>query len=380
MSMPSTVKVTRARLLLRDRILILGVGTDARSLADDVDPLLGGVVVSGAQARTTVHTLRNAYPDMVLLEQPDVHEHRAASPHAPFPFAEELDPDVLTLFDLEQTLEDYLDAQVRNGASLAILPTGFIPAEEFSTLTAVVEGANALHRDDVVLHLPVSYKWLSGAAGRAKLTQAVQRSRHPVALSMAHKSDPASQPGVAEGIHAILAAAADNLLLWHADLGALDALANGALGGAVGVSASKRHITEPGEQGFSPSGGRDKSPNVLLQLHKRYGKSNHLATQIFANGGEPTCALPVCGGRSLIRFTAATESVLEAHRHNLEALMALLRRILAATDRQVCWADMLAETVAAYEATRLETQVMTFKPEGGLKKWIELNPAPGLSV
>lgn len=379
MSTTTTVNVTRARLLLRDRLLLLGVGSDARVLAGDVDQAVGGVVVAGADAHKAVRALRQVYEDMVLLEQPNAHELREATPQVPFPFEDEPDPDVPALFDMRRTLQEYLDEQLRNGASLAILPTGSIAAEGFSTLTAVVKAANAIERDDVILHLPISYKWLSDPAARAKLTMAIQRSRHPVAISMAYKGDPASQSGVAEGLHAVLAVAGGNVLLWHADLGALDALANGALGGAVGVTASKRHITAPGETAYSPSM-HDRSPNVLLPKHLRFGKSQDMSIKWFANGGEPTCDCGICDGRGLTRFTASGRSVLEAHRHNLTVLTALHQRILASGDRQACWADMLAEAEAAHTATALETQVMTFKPAGALKRWIELNPAPGTAA
>lgn len=379
MSTPVAVKATRARLLLRDRILLLGVGADARALAAGVDRTTGGIVVVGADARKAVRSLSQMFPDLLLIEQAGAHEVRTATPGQPFPFEDEPDPDVPRLFEVEQTLEGYLDAQVRNGATLAMLPTGFIAAEDFSTLTAVVKAANAIDREDVILHLPLSYKWLSAPAARTKLTMAIQRSKHPVALSMAYKGDPASQPGVAEGIHVVLAGAADNLLLWHADLGALDALANGALGGAVGVTASKRHITEPGETAFSPSV-HDRSPNVLLPRHLRFGKSQDMSIKWFANGGEPTCPCGTCNGRGLTRFTSSGESVHEAHQHNLAVMTALCRRILTSGDRRACWADLLADADAAHAATAIEIQVMAFKPTGALKRWMELNPVPGAAA
>lgn len=379
MSTPVAVKATRARLLLRDRILLLGVGADARALAAGVDQTTGGIVVVGADARKTVRSLRQVYPNMLLIEQPGVHESRIATPGQPFPFEDEPDPDNPTLFEVKQTLEGYLDAQIRNGATVAMLPAGFVAAEDPTTLTAVVKAANAIDREDVILHLPLSYKWFSGPAGRAKLTMAIQRSKHPVAISMAYKGDPASQPGVPEAIHAVLAGAASNLLLWHSDLGALDALANGALGGAVGVTSSKRHITEPDETAFSPSV-HDRSPNVLLPRHLRFGKSQDMSIRLFANGGEPTCDCGTCDGRGLTRFTSSGESVHEAHQHNLAVLTALCRRILTSGDRKACWADLLAEADAAHTATAIETQVMAFKPAGALERWIELNPVPGAAA
>lgn len=243
-------------------------------------------------------------------------------------------------------------------------------------MTAVIKAANRLDRDDLILHLPVGHRWLSAAGDRTKLITAVSRSKHPVALSMAHKADPASQAGVVEGIHALLAASGGNVCLWHADLGALDALANGALGGAVGVTASKRHTVVPGEVAFSPSKGVDRSPNVLLTRLLRFKKSWQMTRDWFANGGEPSCACPVCAGRVLNRFDSSASAKLEAHRHNLQIITRLHHELLAAPYRHLRWADMLNDAEMAHQSTAAETGVMTIKPDGALKHWIRLNPPP----
>lgn len=367
------LRPARARLLLKDRILMLGVASDIRALAVDIDRSIGGVVVVGAEARDTVRHLHAVYPDLVVLQQPTAHE-RAATAAAPFPFGEEGQQDML--FVVEQSLDDYLDAQLDNGASAAILPTGFISAGDHETMTSVIETANRLDRDDVILHLPVSHKWLSTASDVTKLTAAVRRSKHPVALSMAHKADPASQRGVVEGIHAVLAAAAANIALWHADLGALDALANGALGGAVGITAAKRHILAPDDVAHSPSKGADRTPNVLLPDHLRFKKSQAMTRDWFANGGEPLCHCTVCHGRAINRFSSSTADNLEAHRHNMHNLIRLQRSLLAAPHRDLHWADLLAEAEVAHQRTATATGVITIKPDGALKQWIKLHPQP----
>ena len=368
------LRPARARLLLKDRILMLGVASDVRALAVDIDRSIGGVVVVGAEARDTVRHLRAAYPDLVVLQQPTVHEQRSATTAAPFPFRDEGQQD--TLFIVEQSLDDYLDVQLDNGASAAILPTGFIVAGDHQTMTTVIETANRLDRDDVIVHLPVSHKWLSTASDVAKLTAAVRRSKHPVALSMAHKADPASQSGVVEGIHALLSAAAANIALWHADLGALDALANGALGGAVGIRAAKRHILAPDDVAHSPSKGADRTPNVLLPDHLRFKKSQAMTRDWFANGGEPLCHCAVCHGRPINRFDSSVANNLEAHRHNMHNLIHLQRSLLAAPHRDLRWADLLAEAEIAHQRTATATGIMTIKPDGALKQWIKLNPPP----
>lgn len=366
-----------ARVLLKDRVLVLGAAPDVRDLASGIDHSIGGAVAVGGDARDTVRALHLAYPEMVVLQQPAEHERRVATPAAPFPFLDDHEDTAQEpLFPIEQTLNEYLDAQLDNGANAAILPTGHIPASDHQTMTAVVRAANQLDRDDLVLHLPVGHRWLSAAGDRTKLIAAVARSKHPVALSMAHKSDPASQAGVVDGIHALLAATGANVCLWHTDLSALDALANGALGGAVGVTSSKRHIVAPGEVAYSPSKGVDRSPNVLLTRLLRFKKSWQMTRDWFANGGEPSCACLVCAGRLLNRFDSSTPARLEAHRHNLQIITRLHRDLLAAPYRNLRWADMLADAEMAHQSTAVETGVMTIKPEGALKHWIRLNPPP----
>src|SRR5207247_661837 len=81
-----------------------------------------------------------------------------------------------------------------------------------------------------------------------------------------------------------LVEAAENVALWHADLGALDAIVHGALGGAVGVTSTHRHIVAPEDVAHSPSKGSDRTPNVLLPEHLRYKKSQAMTRDWFANG------------------------------------------------------------------------------------------------
>ena len=360
--------------VLTNRLLHLGVGDDVRRLAGDIDPALSGVVVVGEHSGDAARNLRAGYPDLVVIQQPAVFKSRIASAESPFPFAADPGYDQ-ALFAFEQTLDDYLDAQLSNGASAAVLPTGFMPPGAHRALSAAVKTANALDRDDVVLHLPLSYKWLAAAADRTKLINAVCRSRHPVAISLAHKSDPASQAGVVAGIHELIGAAGNRVSLWHCDLGVLDALAQGALGGAVGVTSTNRHIVDPGETAHSPLV-HDRTPNVLIPAHQRYGKAEHMARNWYANGGDPTCGCRTCHGRAITRFAATDADKLEAHRHNLALITATQRRLLNASNRRLAWAEILADAVAAHQATASATGVLSIRPEGALKQWIALNPMP----
>lgn len=360
--------------VLTNRVLHLGVGDDVRRLAGDIDPAISGVVIVGEHAADAARNLRAGYPDLVVIQQPAIFKSRTATAQSPFPFAADPAGEQM-LFALEQSLDSYLDAQRSNGASVAVLPTGFLPPGAHRALSAAVKTANALDRDDVVLHLPLSYKWFAAAADRTKLINSVRRSRHPVAISLAHRSDPASQTGVVVGIHELLDATGAKVSLWHCDLGVLDALAHGALGGAVGVTSTNRHIVDPGETAHSPLV-HDRTPNVLIPAHQRYSKSEHMARNWYGNGGDPTCRCPTCHGRSITRFTATDADKLDAHRHNLALITATQRRLLESSNRRLAWAEILADAVAAHQGTASATGVLSIRPEGALKQWIALNPVP----
>jgi hypothetical protein len=371
-SQPIVRPVVDARIILKDRLLTLGT-EDLRLLADDIDPDAGGIVAVGPKARTTIRRLRQAFPAMILVEQPMAHT-RAATVDQPFQHvAEEIDGQP-SLFADERTVHDVLDAQLSNGASVGIVPVGFLAAGEHAAMTAVIRAANELRRSDVILHLPLSYKWLSAPADLQKLIAAVIRSRHPVAVSLAHVSDPASQSGVVAGSHTLLAATTD-VAFWHTDVGSLDSLCHGAFAAAVGITSSYRHIVEPDGRAWSPRPS-DRTPNVLLPELLRYKRALTMTQDWFASSPAPSCLYHCCSGQAIDRFTASAEDTTAAHRHNLHHLARLHRQLLTTRHRQPWWAHLLANAVVAHEQLAIDTGVMTIKPAGALKEWIALNPVP----
>jgi len=363
--------VVDAAALLKGRLLSLGAD-DTVALAADIDTEHGGIVVTGAKARATVRQLRPVYPNLVLIEQPTVHEDRYATAEQPFPVEREQDGQPSLFENDPVTVESVIEAQIANGADVGVIPTGFLRAGDHAAMTAVSNGANAIKRTDVILHLPLALTWVTVEADRAKLIAAIRRSKHPVVISLAHKSDPASQTGVVDGLLALFEAV-KNVGVWHSDLGTLEVLAYGGLCGAFGIRASHRHIVEPETRAFSPSKGHDKSPNVLMGALQRFKKSQAMTIDWFANGGEPSCPCPVCGNRPLNRFTASASDVLEAHRHNLHLVTDLHRGLLASPNRRAWWAELLAAAELAHMELSSATNVK-IEPDPALRKRIALNP------
>lgn len=362
---------TLARSVLAGRLLLLGNAEDALDTHLHVDASRGGLVVVGAAARGAVRWLRQAQPNLVLLEQPSAHTAGVASVREPFILAADDAKDgQQVLFSPEQSVETDLDAQRRNGASLAILPTGYVQGGDRAALTAVLQAANLIDRDDVILHLPLHYTW-AREPDVGKVIAAVNRSRHPVAVSLGHRGDPGSQKGVVEGLRRLVREA-PAVSLWFTDLAGMDALAHGATACALGLSASHRHIVGPDQTGFSPNPA-DRSPNVLFPELLRYVKSGHMTERWFASRPAPECAKSCCGGQPIDRFDESRAHRRAAHRHNSLHLVDMHGAMMEAPSREAWWVDRLREAELAHTRLSLYTGVAGLTPQGALKEWIRMN-------
>jgi hypothetical protein len=368
--------VGSARLALANRLLFIG-SQDVVDVLPYVDSAHGGLVVVGAHARATVRRLHLERSDLFLLEQPTAHTQAFASAGSPFVLQSDADDPVQpSLFATSRTVDEVLGAQLRNGASLAVLPTGFVQAGDFETVTAVVAAANAVDRSDTILHLPLDYTWARKPAVE-KIIGAAKRSRHPVAVSLGHTGDPGAQVGVADGLRRLVDEAPD-VSLWFTDLCAIDGLARGALAAAIGVVASNRHIVGPGRSGYSPNPA-DRSPNVLLPQHLRYAKAANMTAQWFASSPPLSCSCPNCDGKPLDRFDGSRSDARAAHRHNAYHLAAMHGAMLEAPSRAVWWTDRLNDAALAHTRLSLATNVKV-SPQGALKRWIECDGPSGAGV
>ena len=339
---------TTARDLLRGRVLLQVGQKDAVSGVVRRLPwtaALSGIVLTGKPNLGVVAALRAQDPDLVIALEPDVdREH----------FATALEPFVLPppdLFDTA-TLNRVLDDQIEAGASFALTPTGHIRAGDPDAAKAVIDIANALDRADVVVRLPVAATWLR--TNVEQLAAIAGRSRHPVALSLAHEQDPMQGRGVA-GAMRELTMSVVGLALWRTDLAALAHVADGGWCGAVGFVPSMRHGLSPGESGKAINW-RDHTPHVLLADHLRYMRGSHLQN-IFASTEPPHCDCTACHGGPLDRFTGSDPDRLVAHEHNAAVLLSMVGEMqrVTAPERPVWWQERLRRAVAAHDQTTRQT-------------------------
>ncbi|WP_405954853.1 hypothetical protein [Streptomyces phaeochromogenes] len=320
-------------------------------LAIDVLPYIsvrtGGLVLTGAAAPSRCREVRNALPETVVVMDHGSYTQQVATTDAPFGVKTSYSWHELDLAGLNEVL----DGQRDNKASYAVTPTYFIPADQAgdtSVLKAVVRQANLLHRQDTVVLLPCSWRWLRRSS-LPHLIEQIRACRHPVALIMQADGDPLERAEAPEGLRQ-LCRSCPRLVLWRTDLAGFDAMAHGAAGAAVGASAVLRHGVAPrpdnGGGGFKPF------PVVLVRRLLRYHRVATLEDW-FAHIDPWTCDCTVCKGAALTRFTDREADVVAALQHTvceLYGLHAELDATLPGDERIGWWRQQLAD---AWEYHRL---------------------------
>ncbi|MFJ8541936.1 hypothetical protein ACIRFH_07950 [Streptomyces sp. NPDC093586] len=333
--------------LLQDRLMIMVNDRSVNQVLPYIPTSTGGLVVTGADAPVRCRAIRNAFPETVVVMDHESHTRRAATADAPFGLKtahgwRDLDP---------TELDEVLNGQRDNKASYAVTPTCFIPAEEAGgapALGAVISQANHLRREDTVVLLPCNWRWLRRSSLPLMVEQ-IRACRHPVALILQAVGDPLACDQAAEGLRR-LCRSCPRLVLWRTDLAAFDAMAHGALGAAVGVSAVLRHGVAPRPD----NGGGDHKPYPVV-LVRRLLRYHRVATlqDWFAHVDPWTCDCVVCKGEALTRFTDRGADVEAALQHSVCELYELheeLDATLAGHERTGWWRLQLAD---AWEHHRL---------------------------
>jgi hypothetical protein len=333
--------------ILRDRLLIMVNDQSAIDVLPYIPARTGGLVLTGAAAPARCREIRNALPETVVVMDHGSHTQQVATVDAPFGLKTSYGWRDLDLAGLNEIL----DGQRDNKASYAVTPTCFIPADQAgdtSVLEAVVRQANLLRRQDTVVLLPCSWRWLRRSS-LPHLIEQIRACRHPVGLIMQADGDPLDRVGAPEGLRQ-LCRSCPRLVLWRTDLAAFDAMAHGALGAAVGASAVLRHGMAPRPD--NGGGGHRPYPVVLVRRLLRYHRVATLQDW-FAHIDPWVCDCTVCKGAALTRFTDSETDVVAALRHTVCELYGLhgeLDGTLSGDERIGWWRQQLID---AWEYHRL---------------------------
>jgi hypothetical protein len=352
-----------ARDLLDGRVLFVAGDTETHEHAVLVDPATEGLVLtSKSHQAKDGRRIKRGTSDVVTILEPKAAMSDFATPERPF-----IIPGGDTLFDTN--VHDVLDGQLTNGATIAMTPTGYIRAGEPDTLRAVATAGNAFTRNDTLHHVFLS-PWYFHPDHLRRTINTLRRSELPLAITVAHKTNPMTSKGVVEGLRQAFTTL-DWAMLWRGDLAAFDTLAHGARSAAIGTRPSTRHGVPAGDRGqTSPD---DKTPSVLVVGLARYIRSGKLRD--WYAGAAPTCPCPVCGGRRLDRFEDTLEDHTAAMQHNLAVARTVRADLFAAPAMRVAWYEMVDDALLAHDALRSLSAVKVKTPSE-LKKWATRHAAP----
>lgn len=368
---PATFTSTRgrtAREMLAGRALTVINCDAAFALASFLESDVDGLVLTGEARNATMRQLRNAYPDMVVMVESSSHKDHFASVDEPF----YLPGDEHSLFGVP-TLQNVVDDQRTAKAAIVVLPAGYIRAGDPRALRAVIEGANAIAGDDILVPLYLDKAWLAEQY-ICKLLAAVDESKHPLAFAFGASKNPLDSASKLE-LHARLLAHGGGSVSWRTDYAGLAAFALGALAAAIGAIPSQRRVTAPDSKGRAHRPD-DATPYTLIPGLMHYMKTGAMKHERYVSSDAPSCTCLECEGANISRFTASVADARACERHNLEMTRADLRDLLAVAPaaRPGVWQHKAQDALLAHEATAAATG-MPFSAGEQVEMW-----AAGLQV
>lgn len=328
------------RTTLKGRLLVEALADDAVHCPALLSRSLSGLVIGGAKdAAATVRSLRAAYNDLVLAIDPLNSEKYFATETAPFALG---DGDTLFTPSVEEVLND----QIASGCSFGVTPTGYVQAGEPEALKAVINTANDLDRDDIVVLVPMDHRWLADANIK-QLTAILSRSKHPVALALGDPSgNPAAHPNAQRNLRA-LATALSDLVLWRTDMSGVDAMAHGALAAAVGLVPSRRRAAVP-DTGGRAANPADRTPQVFLPDLLRFARASFIQDEWYAATLPPPCLCKSCQGGAIDRFSSTSDDQRAGRLHNAAKLSELIEDAGANGGVDRWWPDKVNNAVSAH--------------------------------
>jgi hypothetical protein len=307
---------------LPDRRLLHLDGTEADKVTlpgpqiDEEHPArLDGVIVCGADAVAAAAGLRLRRPDLVVVAEPEAFASAYATADAPFA----LPTDQLFPYTLSDSIRD----QLLTGAPFALTPSGYVRSTAPEALKAIVEQANEIVTNKLILAVPIEESWLMASRCR-QLIAILKRSQHPVVIALGSEKKPLNTER-ARGLVTLLDSVQGIGIIRADHLVGLEALARSSGPVAFGLIPSRRRITPPNTTGSSHFK-YDRRQHVLHPLFHRY-LSAPTADQWFTNTPPLPGKAPCCGGRRLIPFDDDPNSKLAAKNHNARTMLMLASRI-----------------------------------------------------
>lgn len=334
---------TTARDRLRGRILTIVGCDEAEVIAPHLDAGYEGLVITGAKRHEVMKRLHLAYSELLLIAEPDSHAIIEASPERPWYLQGAEDEGLVR----GPTVAEILRYQRTSGATIVLLPAGFVSVGDVQTLRAIVQASNAISSDDIVLPLFLASGWLQ-PQHEEFLAAVIEQSIHPVLLAFGSSTNPLGSRRKLDTYRRIMTRS--EAFSWRTDLAGLDAIAHGALGAAIGTRPSSRRFTPPKDKGKAHQP-QDPTPYALIPGHMHWMKTGYMRKELYTAVPAPKCGCRECNGRSIDRFSK-TEAMAAA-RHNHAIIDAYAQELLSVSpgERPGVWRRLAQDAVVAHEST-----------------------------
>jgi hypothetical protein len=226
-----------------------------------------------------------------------------------------------------------------------------------------VEARRIENHKEATAVLAIDYRWFT--KGTRELIEALRALDRPVALVLAHPSDPLSVTGAVNGLIAVTSAV-DDLTILRTDHGGFGALVYGARHAAIGLIPSYRHFVPVGMS----AGGKNNDPTPRLFVRDLM---DWFTAMTIAGWGVSAvnlrCQHTCCEGRRLDRFFDPRYEA-EAIIHNRITLTDLADEILDAPrdERRQRFSRICADAVERYGNMGKLSAVTT--PKQQLLQWL----------
>ncbi len=261
--------------------------------------------------------------------------------------------------------ERWFDDQVEAGADRLLTAGTWVPWDATGNAlkeATAVEAERTIRRPDATAVFAIDYRWITKVP--LDLQEALTELNRPVALVLAHPTDPLSVGSAVHGLLAVIQGV-DNVSILRTDHGGLGAIVYGARHAAVGLIPSYRHFVPVGKSG----GGKTDDPTARVFIREMMDWFTALTISGWGTmSWDLRCHLGCCGGQRLDRFFDPRFEN-QAMVHNRTTLAQLADDVLDAprNERRRLFGEICSQALDRYGA--MGKLSMVTQPKQQLLQW-----------
>lgn len=261
----------------------------------------------------------------------------------------------------------WFEAQAAAGADRLLTPGRWVPFEGSSDvlrMAVVAVRADAESAPGATLLLALDSRWVTKEIYRT--IEALRDVPEPIAVVLAHRSDPLSSMEAVNNILALTRNIA-GLSVLRSDHGAIGAVVFGAAHGSIGLISKYRHFVPPTVEATVIN--NDRTPRLFVWDLMDWFTAATVAGWAMSSV-KPECLLACCDGRTLDRFLDKRLAS-DADMHNRTVLAHLGNYVLdaPAEDRRRIFGQLCSRALDHYGP--MGKMVEVTKPKPQLIQWAQ---------